>query len=158
MDAFPLFYRVFAHHPANTVAEEAASAAAAAYGGFNFTGWHDGFHPSNPSHPPNSKAALKTDDTTPPSLPPSPWINKVHVVTLTHLDVGGYGPTATCEDDCKWASDVCDSYFDEWLPEAVFTAETLKAAGKQPVRHYTSKSCAVFCRLISSFVVWDLLV
>lgn len=67
-----------------------------------------------------------------PPVPPSPWIKKVHIVSLTHLDVGGYGPAGTCEDDCKWAADVCNTYFDKYLPAACATAEELKAAQKLP--------------------------
>ena len=80
------------------------------------------------------RSTLKPEVPAPQPIPPSPWIKKVHIVSLTHLDVGGYGPdTPVCEDDCKWASDVCNTYFDEYLPAAIVTAEALKAAGKQPV-------------------------
>ena len=73
------------------------------------------------------------------SMPPvpSPRIKKVHIVSLTHLDVGGYGPPTprdpgVCEDDCKWAADVCNTYFDVYLPAAVATAEELRKAAKTP--------------------------
>ena len=76
------------------------------------------------------KHMMKHDDALerfpPPNLPS--FVKNVHIVSLTHLDVGGYGPTGTCEDDCKWASDVCNTYFDRYLPTAVDTAEALKSA------------------------------
>ena len=34
----------------------------------------------------------------------------------------------TCEDDCKWAADTCNTYFDHYLPTAVVTAKELKAS------------------------------
>ena len=49
-----------------------------------------------------------------------PWIQEAHIVSMTHLDVGGWGPASAqapgspaetqCPNDCKYPGDVCDAY------------------------------------------------
>ena len=74
--------------------------------------------------------------------PTTPRIKKVHIVSLTHLDVGGYGPNpGRCEDDCMWAADVCNTYFDVYLPAAIATAAELKAARTPPDQPLPTTSC-----------------
>ena len=47
-------------------------------------------------------------------------MKEVHVVSMTHLDIGGWGPDSNappdarnetwCVNDCKYAGDICDAY------------------------------------------------
>jgi hypothetical protein len=58
----------------------------------------------------------------------SPWIKTVHIVSMTHLDIGGWGPNEPdCENSCRYSADVCNSYIDKYIPAAVATADELKA-------------------------------
>jgi hypothetical protein len=58
------------------------------------------------------------------------WIKHVHIVSMTHLDIGGWGPSdlgrAGCEDDCRFTADICNTYIDLRLIEAARTAMDLK--------------------------------
>ena len=51
-------------------------------------------------------AALAAGDRRAPLMIKSPWVKKVHIVSMTHLDVGGWGPgpgKSGCENSCNSA-------------------------------------------------------
>jgi hypothetical protein len=57
-----------------------------------------------------------------------PWVREVHVVYMTHLDVGF----------TDFASNVCALYFDKHFPAAIATARALKERGGKERFIYTS--------------------
>jgi hypothetical protein len=62
-----------------------------------------------------------------------PWVKTVHIVSMTHLDIGGWGPGASeCEDQCTYSGDVCNSYFDSYMPLAAATATELARMHSEP--------------------------
>ena len=85
-----------------------------------------------------------------------PWVKDVHIVSMTHLDIGGWGPDSDappgsraeddCVNDCKYAGDICDSYTGSagqakggYLAAALTTSNELKQS-----TNYTPPSGTTF--------------